>query len=481
MMRAITTCVLVGALVPWAPAARAEDVDPGMEAIAKELLRRTTSNAQRASLLHEAAADAKDNKKLRIYLNERALEYALRSVHVESSRRVAYYAISQLGNDAPERRDHWYAMRIEMYRRHYHSPLAPAEKRRAGHYFVNYLISYARRYEQERRWEVALPMYKEAAGLFEAMGLPGKNELAAMEAKAVRRAETYAKIKALEEQYKKNTRDPEVRKKLAMLWIIDMDYASRGAQYISSRENKAWHDCAHQTGHSLRELKVAEQALKVADWYYKEIAPLASPVTRGDMLRRARTYYQHTMALKDGLSRTKRKEIAETLAKVSAELQGGPRPEWVVIFRSEDSAVWNTNRSTGTLSYALPLGKIGGPVRYLRMTRMDTGQFVIIPMKAMWLDRTQSVTKTHGWQGQKHPVTGGGYRWGIYSRNLRSTSSRTVNITYSYQGWGFGYNRRARTKAAVRTWGGRALDKTTFKIDVTNGDLTPAEAKCLLE
>ena len=480
MMRVTTTCLLAVTVLLPAGEARAQDgaeeVDPGMVAIAKELLRRTTTNAQRASVLFEAAADAKDNKKLRIYLNERALEYALQSIHVASSRRVADYAVSALRRDAPERRDHWYAMRIEILRRHYRSPLSADQKRKAGQYFADYLISYAGRYEQERRWDVALPLYKEAAGIFEAQGLPGKNELAAMTADAARKAEVYAKIKELDAQYQKDPKDAELCKKLALLWIIDMNYPSHGTRYISSRENKTWHDCAHRAEYSISGVKVAEQALQVADWYYKEIVPLASPATRRTMLERAGTYYQHAVALKVGIKRS-RKDIYDALAKISTELSGDTQAEWTVIFRSSDPDVWDTDRPTGTLSFAVPLSQVDGPIRYLRMTRRDTGHFVILPMKAMWLDRTQSCTKTHGWQGEKAPITGGGCRWGIYSRGPRKSSYR-ISITYEHWGWGFGYDRR--TNKMVWSWAGRPIQKTSFEVAVTNGDLTPAEAKYLL-
>ena len=484
-MRTITLCLSIAAALPWAGSAGAAVVDPGMEAIAKELLRRTTSDAQRASLLHEAAADCKDEKTLRVYLNEQALEYALASVHVESSRRVAYNAIGALRVDAPERRDHWYAKRIELCRRHYRSPLAPDKKRAAGRYFADYLISYAQRYESERRWDVALPMYKEAAGVFEALGSPGKNELAMTTANAAHKAETYKKITELDKQYEKNPKDAEVRKTLACLWIIDMNYPSRATRYISSKENKTWHDCAHRVSYSMRGVTDPTLAKKVGDWYHQEIVPLASPAMKRSMLLRARSYYEHAHALKykagrKSLSKLDRKAIQDAMEKISAELKGDKKQEWTVIFRSDDAAVWNTDRSTGTLSYAVPLREIGGPVRYLRMTRQDTGHFVIIPMKAMWLDRTVTVTSTrgHGWQGEKTRNTGGGYSFGVYSRRSRPGSSQRVNITYEHWGWGFGYDRRA--KKSVWTWAGRALDKTTFKIEVTNGDLTAAEAKYLL-
>ena len=481
VMRTITTCLLIAAVSPWAGAA---DVDPGMEAIAKELLRRTTSNAQRASLLFEAAADAKDDKKLRTYLNEQALEYALQSVHVDTSRTLAYKAISALRVDAPERRAHWYAKRIELCRRYYRSPLAPDKKRAAGQYFADYLLRDAQRCQSERRWDMAVPMYKEAAGVFEALNSPGKNDLAAMTAQAVRRAEAYKNITALETQYETNRKDPELRKKLALMWIIDMDSPSRATRYISSKANRTWYDCAHRVTYNVRGVTSVALARQVGDWYTKEIAPLATPQTRGDMLRRARTYYQHALSLKSrsfrsGLSKADSEAVAKAIEKISAELQGGKKTEWVVIFRSDDAAVWNTDRSTGTLSYAVPLGTIGGPVRYLRMTRQDTGDFVIIPMKAMWLDRSLIVTATrrHGWYGLKSRNTGGGYGFGIYSRGSSRTSQR-VNVTYEHWGWGFGYDRRA--KKSVRTWAGRAIEKTALKIDVTNGDLTPAEAKYLL-
>ena len=403
-MRFVTVCLFVAAVGSWTVSARAADVDPMMEAVARELLRQATSNAQRASVLYEAASGAgDDNKALRAYLNERAL------------------------------------------------------------------------------------------------GLPGKTELAILNAKATRRAEAYKKLTALEGQYKTNPTDAALRRKLACLWIIDLDYAYRASSYTSKTEG-SWYTCPRLAGSSMKRFYDPNKAKLVGDWYFKEVAPLAGPQTRPDMLRRAKTYYEHALALgtkalrkttpkadrkttskgdrTSKLSQADREEIAAALAKITAELNGEKKPEWQIIFRSDDATVWNTDRPTGMLSFAVPLSKVGGPVRYLKLTRRDTSQFVIIPINAMSLDRATSIGKTYGWQGEKYNYGGKATCVGIYSRTLRKSSQR-VCITYSYTGWGFGYHRP--TKAQGWVWAGKTIDKTSFEIAVFNGDLTPEEAKVLLQ
>ncbi|MBL7134854.1 MAG: hypothetical protein ISS78_12200 [Phycisphaerae bacterium] len=489
MKRLITTCLLVALGPSWAlaadaakPAAKPEPVDPMHEAVARELLRQATTNTQRAKILFEAAEGVgDDNKKMRAYLNERALTYALESIHVDSNRHVAEYAISRLRNDAPERREHWDKMRTEMYRRSYHSPQNEAKKYAAGHSFARHLLYYGSYRERERKYDTALEMYKEALGVFKAQGMPGQNELAIMLARTARRAEAHARLIELKKQYEANSKDPVLRKKLALMWIIDLNYPSRAMGYISSSKNRPWYDCAHYASHSLSSVKEAAQAKQVGDWYHKEIVPLASEATKRDILLRAKTYYEHALALRKSsqgrLSPTARAEVAQALAKLSTELAGGEVYTWTTIFRSADPAVWNTDRSTGTLSYALPLAKVGGPIRYLKMTRLDTGQYVIVRLNAMQLAQTVSTTETHGWHGAKERLSSGGYRFGVYSRGPRRTSQR-VEVTYSHWGWGFGYDRTTRKMAW--TWAGRAIAKTSFQIAVTNGDLTAAEKKCLL-
>ena len=490
VMRVITICLLGAAVLAWPGAGQAKDVDPGMEAIARELLRRTTSNAQRASLLYEAATDAKDDKKLQIYLDERALEYALESIHVHSSRTVAIYACQRLRAAVPERRHHWYTVRVDIRRRYYCSPLPAARKRQAGHEFAHYLVYYGQRFEYEKRLDIAVGLYKEAVGIFKALDLPGKNELAIMLARAVRLAEVGPRITALEAQYKKTPKDAELRRKLARVWLIDMNSPPHAAKYIPQTD-KAWYTYSRWAYSGAHAVKDPVQARQVGDWYLKQIVPLASPATRRSMLLRAKSYYDRALApvskadrkvvpkaSRNGLGEADRQAVLAAKEKITAELHGGKKPEWIVIFRSDDPAVWNTDRSTGTLSYAVPLGKIGGPVRYLRLTRQDTGQFVIVPMKAINLCKTIGCTRTYGWQGTKSPVTGGGYRFGIYCVTPATSRSQTVSIMYTYWGWGFGYSRT--TKKMVRAWAGRPIPKTAFKIDVTNGDLTPEEAKFLL-
>jgi len=489
-MRTIVTCLLLPAVLAWPGTGRAEDVDPGMEAIARELLRRTTSNAQRATLLYEAANDAKDNKKLQIYLDEQALKYALESIHVPSSRRVATYACQRLRSAVPERRYHWYQVRVDIRRRYYCSPLPATQKRSAGLEFAHYLVYYGQRFESYRRWDTAVGLYTEAVGVFDALDLPGKNELAIMLADAARKAKASKEIAALEAQYKKNPKDAEVRRTLACLWLIDMNYPPHAAKYIPQTD-KAWYTLSRWAYSGAHALKDRTQAKQVGDWYAKKIVPLASQAARPSMLARARNYYLRALAplskterktlpktSRHSLSETDREAVAAAAEKITAELNGGKKPEWVTIFRSDDPAVWNTDRSTGTLSYALPLGKIGGPIRYLRLTRQDTGHFVIVPMKAINLCKLIGCAPTIGWLGRKYPIPGRGYRLGIYCVKPLAKSSQTVTIYYTYWGWGFGYDRR--TKKQAWGWAGRPIPKTVFKVDVTNADLTPAEAKFLL-
>jgi len=448
-----------------------------MEAVAKELLRQATTNAQRASVLYEAASGVgDDNKALRAYLDEQALDYALKSIHAATSRQVAVNAVTRLRADVPDRRYHWYAMRVEIRRRYYHSPLTGSAKRAAGREFAGYLVAYGQRFSGYRRWDLAAPLYKEATTVFEALGLPGKNELALLKTRTERMARVQARLADLEKQYAENPKDATVASKLACLWIIDMNHPSRATKYISSRSNRLWYDCANRAAYRSSGVTDPKLALQVGHWYYKHIVPLASPETRRDMLARAKTYYDRALALKLK-DRDGRGDVQAIVEKIAAELKDDTKPGWTVIFRSDDPAVWDTDRSTGTLSYAVPLSKIGGPIRYLKLTRPTTGQFVIVPMRAMWLAGIRSVTKVHGWQGSKARISSGGYCLGIYSRSSRSRSRR-IDVTYGYGGWGFGYDRTARKMAY--TWAGAAIGKTTFEIAVTNSELTPDEAKALL-
>jgi len=489
MKRLTIPCLLVALGSSWAlaaePAAKAkpEPVDPLYEAVAGQLLRQATTNPQRATLLYEAAEGVgDDNKKMRAYLNERALKYAFESIHVESSWRVAENVIGRLHRDVPERREHWDAMRTDLYRRGYHRPQSAERKLVAGQSFVRHLLYYGGYRERERKFDLALEMYKEALGICKAQGLPGQNDLAIMIARIVRRGEAYAKIVELQKQNAAAPKDTVLRKKLALLWIIDMAHSSQASRYISSRDNRPWYDCANRASYNISGVKQAADAKQLGDWYYKEIAPLAGEATKRDMLLRAKAYYEHALALRKSskkgiLTKADRTAIAEALEKLSSELATGEVYTWTTLFRSDDPGVWNTDRTTGTISYALPLAKVGGPIRYLKMTRQDTGQFVILPIRAMQLAQTTQTSETHGWNGVKERIGEGQYRLGVYSRVSRK-SSQTVEMTWSHWGWGFGYDRKTRKPAC--TWEGRPIAKTQFIIAVTNGDLTEAERKRLL-
>jgi hypothetical protein len=66
------------------------------------------------------------------------------------------------------------------------------------------------------------------------------------------------------------------------------------------------------------------------------------------------------------------------------EPKGAPSPEssdggWVVLFRSDDPSVWNTD-SADKSRFAITLTRAPREVRYLRLRRMDTGEMLIVPI-----------------------------------------------------------------------------------------------------
>jgi serine/threonine protein kinase len=78
-----------------------------------------------------------------------------------------------------------------------------------------------------------------------------------------------------------------------------------------------------------------------------------------------------------------------------ADAPGG----WVVLFRSADPSVWNTD-SPDDRRFAVPVARAPRDVRYLRLKRTDTGEALIVPItRARLTQQPGSLGEQFGWDG----------------------------------------------------------------------------------
>jgi serine/threonine protein kinase len=77
----------------------------------------------------------------------------------------------------------------------------------------------------------------------------------------------------------------------------------------------------------------------------------------------------------------------------------GPGKGWVVLFRSMDPSVWNTEKTTDN-AYAIAAAQAPRSIRYLRLKRMDTGETLIMPITyAQLTQQPKSLGEGFAWNG----------------------------------------------------------------------------------
>jgi serine/threonine protein kinase/ketosteroid isomerase-like protein len=98
---------------------------------------------------------------------------------------------------------------------------------------------------------------------------------------------------------------------------------------------------------------------------------------------------------------------------------------WLVLFRSADPSVWNTE-SLDDSRFAIPVSRAPADVRYLRLTRMDTGDSQIIAVRHADLDQAPRLTPDQEfvWNGTAHDAWRARHLGIAESRPLRDPPKR---------------------------------------------------------
>jgi serine/threonine protein kinase len=176
--------------------------------------------------------------------------------------------------------------------------------------------------------------------------------------------------------------------------------------------------------------------------------------------------------------------------RVRGPLALGKKPErWTVLFRSDDPAVWDTD-SPGE-RFAIPLKRAPEDIRYLRLRRMDTEEFLIVPISYNLLDSAAKGSRqTHWWNGTNKNEHGGRHL-GIaeeplkkfpFNTNLISVMNSPEEVGWHvYTGSGFGHKCQHDAEGQCYCWRGAQIPKTVFEVAVTAEPLTPEEQRWLLQ
>jgi hypothetical protein len=320
------------------------------------------------------------------------------------------------------------------------------------------------------------------------------NETAAQAAVAARRlknkesieaaAQVLAEIRATEKVAAKETKlreaaraddaSPKAYQELGEFLCFLKDDWTQGLPWLAKGDDAALKRLA--LGEMKQSLSPADHLALAEAW--AAFAETARADAKGGAKARARHHYTEILPVVRGLEKAK---VEKNLAELSLDLDRNSR--WLVIFRSADPAIWNTDHKKDRRQFAMPLTMVPKGIRYLRM-KNPQGSQVIVPVTADQLAADVTIGR-YGWQGTKNAFHGG-VLLGIYDQQSNIDNQRgKVCIRHDAAasalrtGWGFG---TAVHESTTKTcWQGNPTGNEVVEISVTAQDLTPADARFLLK
>ena len=166
-------------------------------------------------------------------------------------------------------------------------------------------------------------------------------------------------------------------------------------------------------------------------------------------------------------------DIKGKISKGVSTLINLSKKQWQVVFRSDDPQYWNTNTQTGQ-HFSVLLDSVPGDIRFLKVTRTDTNEDVVIPVTKDGL-QAMGAGQKYGWNGS-NAKSWGGYHLGIYDlkKVINANTPKGADICVAldggkgYSGWGFGHMPHANDSTYC-TWGGKEIKKTVLEISVAIG------------
>jgi hypothetical protein len=167
-----------------------------------------------------------------------------------------------------------------------------------------------------------------------------------------------------------------------------------------------------------------------------------------------------------------------------------PAPtKWSILFRSDDPSAWNKDaKNSKGEQVAIPAKYAPEDSHYLRLRRMDTGDYQIIRIIADLLlnGKPHDPESTVWWNGSAKNEYGGRhlgivelprYKFAALPKGL--IGIMTTEGWDAFTGSGFGH-KVAVNDAQYYCWRGKEIPRTVFEIAVSEGPLSPEEKRSIL-
>ncbi len=131
-----------------------------------------------------------------------------------------------------------------------------------------------------------------------------------------------------------------------------------------------------------------------------------------------------------------------------------------LVFRGDDPKIWNTKFHDSRGNIAVPLDQLSDSIEFLRLKRLDTGDFIEIPITRDALIQGSSRNENRGWSGKAEHYFGS-MHLGIFDETL----PHDVETKFGAGGWGFGHRYEIGSGQAY-SWEGKEIDPIRFEITV---------------
>ncbi|HJZ55018.1 MAG TPA: hypothetical protein VKE74_08665 [Gemmataceae bacterium] len=311
--------------------------------------------------------------------------------------------------------------------------------------------------------------------------VPGLNELVAgrvKEVDSIRKAfdATEPDRKAL----KANPDDPAAAAKVGrFLCLVKGDWDA-GLPLLAKGNDPKLKAAAEK---DLAKPDAATARMEVGDAWW-DLGETLEAAERAEARLRARHWYTQAVADLTGLTKSRiEKRLDETSPLAEQRLSRNAVGGWMVIFRSADPSIWNTTTNRARNQFALPLNQVPSGIRFLRLTELAKGNFVIIEMTRERLgNRTEA--NGYGWIGT-NDLQFKGYHLGIYDTAWKDIPQGSICVYHSggfdgFRGWGFGHRSFTDDQQGY-SWDGKPTASTVFEVAVKTTPLSTDESRRLLK
>jgi len=309
-MKLTTTALCVATLLAVAciPAGIARGDDT--ETLIREIIKGARTDAERSARLMEAVSLAEDNKKLRLVLLEKAIDYGIKGLRTLEDCTRLQNALTVLAKEDPERKPHWLSHKAVVLRRMCTLTKSLPAKKQLATTLVDLLIEVGNGYASKGEWKKALAAYTNARSTAKTFRLPNSDKLAGFIRSSSYLHQVRDKIDTYVEALKKSPDDTETRTNLVTTLLTVMDDPAAAAGHVNADLDERLQTFIPLAAKDAAQVPVVG-CKSLADWYSKELSKSSVPIVKFRMLSRARAYYRQV------LERHGKADLTTTAAKLA--------------------------------------------------------------------------------------------------------------------------------------------------------------------